>query len=429
MQFPKAGKGNSKRYYDLLEVEKGVSEEDLKRSYKKLALKYHPDKNPGQEEKFKEISTAYAVLIDPKKREIYDTYGEEGLSLFDNGVFGEDGEFMKVLPFLQNPAFLALFCVLGLLVVSVAFLVPLFIVLKLDKVVSWNWGVVFIPLWIINAVPLIYVLCLPCMSEKKLKALSTMLQYFSMLVFQILLCIQLQTYKYNWAVVFIPIYFYELIYFIKRLSSISPSKYNEQKEAKNEGTVFGCGYVGYFLKELVIPLLRVLFIVFLVLKLTKTVNWTWFINAIPIFVAMVWKLFIKIVDDKEGLKSALDEEDRQRRVTLMKVFVVLMSIFFAFGLTFTILCALSLDGSSFKIAITFVPVFVIFGLVFCLCCCCIPCVACCARRFGGGDEEEQDETSPLKEEKEKEISKENSSENNDVVDSEPKTSAAITEMD
>lgn len=70
-----------KDYYKVLGVARGANEDELKKSYRKLALKYHPDKNraPGAEEKFKEIGEAYDVLSDPKKRQIYDSYGEEGL--------------------------------------------------------------------------------------------------------------------------------------------------------------------------------------------------------------------------------------------------------------------------------------------------------------------------------------------------------------
>lgn len=70
-------------YYTILGVEKNAKEEDIKRSYRRLAMRYHPDKNPGDreaEEKFKEASEAYEVLRDPEKREIYDHYGHEGLS-------------------------------------------------------------------------------------------------------------------------------------------------------------------------------------------------------------------------------------------------------------------------------------------------------------------------------------------------------------
>lgn len=70
-----------KDYYKILGIQKGASDDDIKKAYRKLALKYHPDKNkaPGAEERFKEIAEAYEVLSDKKKRDIYDTHGEEGL--------------------------------------------------------------------------------------------------------------------------------------------------------------------------------------------------------------------------------------------------------------------------------------------------------------------------------------------------------------
>ncbi|KAL1340805.1 hypothetical protein HN51_027269 [Arachis hypogaea] len=71
-----------KSYYDVLQVSKGASDEQIKRAYRKLALKYHPDKNQGNEEankRFAEINNAYEVLSDSEKRSIYDRYGEEGL--------------------------------------------------------------------------------------------------------------------------------------------------------------------------------------------------------------------------------------------------------------------------------------------------------------------------------------------------------------
>lgn len=65
-------------YYEILGLSKGASAQDIKKAYRKLALKYHPDKNDGDkeaEEKFKEISEAYAVLSDTEKKQQYDTYG------------------------------------------------------------------------------------------------------------------------------------------------------------------------------------------------------------------------------------------------------------------------------------------------------------------------------------------------------------------
>ncbi|KAJ1099726.1 hypothetical protein NDU88_004825 [Pleurodeles waltl] len=71
-------------YYDVLGVNRHSSQEDIKKAYRKLALKWHPDKNPDNKEeaerKFKQVAEAYEVLSDAKKRDIYDKYGKEGLS-------------------------------------------------------------------------------------------------------------------------------------------------------------------------------------------------------------------------------------------------------------------------------------------------------------------------------------------------------------
>ena len=79
-------------YYELLECQRGADDAALKSSYRRLAMKWHPDKNPGDaaaEQRFKSISEAYDVLKDPQKRAAYDRFGHAGVNGANGG--GNDG--------------------------------------------------------------------------------------------------------------------------------------------------------------------------------------------------------------------------------------------------------------------------------------------------------------------------------------------------
>ena len=88
----------STEYYDTLEVSVTADDVEIKKAYRRLAVKYHPDKNPGDkeaEEKFKRVAQAYEVLSDPEKRKIYDEYGPDAL----NGQGGRPGGGFAGNPF------------------------------------------------------------------------------------------------------------------------------------------------------------------------------------------------------------------------------------------------------------------------------------------------------------------------------------------
>lgn len=91
----KGGEKVSKRdYYEVLGVDKNANPEDVKRAYRKLAMKYHPDRNPGDktaEEKFKELNEAYEILSSPEKKQRYDQFGHAGVNGNAGGFEGHGG--------------------------------------------------------------------------------------------------------------------------------------------------------------------------------------------------------------------------------------------------------------------------------------------------------------------------------------------------
>ena len=90
---------SKKDYYDVLGVSKSASKDELKKSYRKLAMKYHPDRNPDDSEaseKFKELSEAYEILSDDQKRQAYDNFGHEGVNSSFNSSQGAADAFSDI---------------------------------------------------------------------------------------------------------------------------------------------------------------------------------------------------------------------------------------------------------------------------------------------------------------------------------------------
>jgi hypothetical protein len=142
-------------YYQILGLRRtDVTQDEVKRAYKRLSLKFHPDRNrddPNTTAKFQEISTAYNVLSSPRKRQIYDAYGEQGLKMYDSYMsFADSDDDSSKMP-LQPVTMLLMVCVgiSVLIFMSAAF--GMLLLLYLSGSISPPLAVVFLPLWLVAA--------------------------------------------------------------------------------------------------------------------------------------------------------------------------------------------------------------------------------------------------------------------------------------
>ena len=140
-------------HYAMLGVGPEFTEAQLRKQHRLLSLRYHPDRNsdPSATAKFQEISTAYNVLSTPRKRQVYDAYGEQGLKMYEQYVHMADTDDGGSKIPLQPVTMLLLLCVALSLVILLAAAFGVLLLLYLDGALSSPLAVVLTPLWLIWA--------------------------------------------------------------------------------------------------------------------------------------------------------------------------------------------------------------------------------------------------------------------------------------
>ncbi|KAF2073542.1 hypothetical protein CYY_005161 [Polysphondylium violaceum] len=366
---------SSIRYYTLLGVEPHATQDDIKKAYRVLALKYHPDKNPDPEaaDIFRDITQAYEVLSDETKRKLYDQYGEEGYKIFESTGFGENAGALAAVFSIKT--FLATMCIL----VSMVVLASVFLVVKIKGAVGWNWASVFSPMWILIGFVFI-VTVLVAVILKSMGARMFVVQTAAALVFFALLNANLDHRTHiKWALVFIPVYVMIVINAALKLPRLFRANYHRRfadPELKETSTDFGLGYGGYVLRTFLYELLVSWFVVFMVVKLDGVVGWTWGINMIPIVVGLFVLFVAKLADNAMELKKA--DEESKPEIASNNSMVVGLWVFFAIPiLLFFCLLAAYLSGRQWGIGAVFIPLFILIGILFLIFCLCLPCILCC----------------------------------------------------
>ena len=147
------------RLYQVLNLSRtDATPEEIKRAYRKTAARVHPDRNRGDADatqRFQEVQYAYSVLSDPQLRGIYDSYGEQGLKMYESYMsFADSDGSAPYLP-VGNPVTLITFLCIGLgLLVAIATALCVDLYLKLQGISTAPLSLLLIPLWILNALAL-----------------------------------------------------------------------------------------------------------------------------------------------------------------------------------------------------------------------------------------------------------------------------------
>ncbi|KAI9137295.1 hypothetical protein BKA69DRAFT_1098623 [Paraphysoderma sedebokerense] len=383
----------SRNFYQILEVDRDASNIEIKRKYRDLALKYHPDKNPDPNvaEKFKDIVDAYEVLSDPQLRPIYDRYGEYGISMY------------KVAPFLVEPKKLlsSIFGVTSLFILFILFLS--FLCIRVDGIVSWNWALVFIPLWILDAV-VIAVSFLGALfagsgeddeeeedvneveeteeekskRKEKRKRLEKRAAYMAFAItvlftlFQIFIVLHLES-GWDIFVTFIPYFIMEFIFFalniflcyhaIKALSS-SPEFAAEPRQDKTKK------YLWIVYETFATQIVRFLQVILIILKINKTITSSWGIIFIPTFVYGA-STVILLITLQLLARFVPSLSDPSRKPTLLRELAVFIFQLIFFYLPLALIIA-KLEGSNISLAVSIIPIWIALSLITCCLGICLP---------------------------------------------------------
>uniref|UniRef100_K3X1J6 J domain-containing protein n=1 Tax=Globisporangium ultimum (strain ATCC 200006 / CBS 805.95 / DAOM BR144) TaxID=431595 RepID=K3X1J6_GLOUD len=423
-------------YYDLLGIDTDATPEQIKKAYRKKALQLHPDKRGNTKEaqdEFTRMKQAYDVLSDPQKKEVYDQAGEDGIKLMEN--YGNmSAEEMSAVLFRSLGAFGAKGKLLLISAVTLLFsfflIIPIFWCLRVDDKVSWDWAIVFLPMWILDA---IYFCCLGCASmfsdsnmdpeDKKqqktgLFKLYRFLKQALLLVLQIFIAMKLN-HNVKWSVmeVFIPYFVYDGLSFVEAIVGGIVGYKVLTKESEGAG-VSATDAIKKQRKLLVAVVLLNMFLiasrlvqaVLLALKIDGNLgDASWWLVFFPIWIYVLYFLSHPIkryIHAKEKAKNQSkpkeptlpthdaytresvheEDEDAGAKYPLMDV---LCTIGFIGVITspYFILTA-RLDGGSFSAFYVLLPWFIIAGLVLCFICCAISCIGV------GVEEEGTDVRSP-----------------------------------
>ncbi|KAI8592845.1 hypothetical protein BDZ88DRAFT_504202 [Geranomyces variabilis] len=425
--FPDLASLPNRDFYGVLDVARDADAEAIRKAYRRKALRCHPDKagqDPATVELFQLVQRAYDVLSDPKKRQVYDKYGERGVLMMD--------QMGNVLPFIDPDFLLAMntFFTVGSLVAALLIVFPAFVSVRADRKVTWNWGVVSIPLFLFDACLLLGLWMIRSQGDKNADANGqedldddeydrgeteqqrkdrrrrksrratgdAFVRWLLFLLFQIFIVIRLDgSVDWSWGVVFIPWFVIEVISFIGKIGLIAKTfrrghspplvfEPGQDTEAQAPMRPFSGAEKALFVYDTFLTtVIRLAQLALFIAKINGSLDGVaWGVIFLPTWLWSAFKIIGIFLDRAMILRDVKRQAHGQTvdmgpLVVFRIVSLLAVSFFLYLGAG---LLVRRLDGDSGKpsAAVILIPVFIICGLLFCCFCCCLPCLLCCMQK-------------------------------------------------
>jgi hypothetical protein len=389
-------------FYKALGIQRNANQEEIKKAYRKMALKYHPDKaGSGAEvaDQFELVQKAYETLSDVKLKRVYDQYGEKGLQMLQQ--MGEYAPFIDPEVLLQiNRIFTGFSFVVALLI-----LFPSLLSARIEENIMWSYILVFIPLFIVDAILLVFIITASFEKQdddvrlESDRSKSTIFKVLTIVyvglfcIFQFLICAKLDGITLaSWWMVSIPWFLLELMNWVQITASTAAQAsepFYESNEASEPKFYGFWGIVLLCVNNYSMFVVRLVQAGLVFWKLNGAdCDWrlifmpTWFMGLIE---------FVKISYAIVIARRTMKPEPYRMAIAQMVVFFIWGSLFYTFmGL---LVNRLESSVNLPTVAVILIPLFIVLGILFCCCCCCLPCtVAAAKQQF---DEDMMDDSAPI----------------------------------
>ena len=372
--------------YRVMGVSRDATQAQLKKAYHNLARRYHPDKNAEDGARFTEISNAYNLLSDPRKRQLYDQFGDQGVQMAD--VMAQQGVPDWILmPAAQRMVGMV---VCGMVVLFVV-LLPLFLLLRSDEEVDWPWGVAAIPVWLLDALCFAVVaarIAYEVAQAKEMSAIicsdtgATVAYFVLVLLVQILLVVRLDnpSSALTYTSALVPFYLAMAPSICSAAYALAGAAYRRWRPLPATPPVTLLQMEPY-LHALAGRVLLCLTLWLAGLKGDGVITANWWLVLLPLWIQMVllavrWQRALESVlaGERAGASgsSSPPEEERVARIAGL----VLSAIGYVLIFACLLLLSLRAGGQTHYAATTIgMPVFATLGIA--VCCC--GCLSLCAR--------------------------------------------------